>query len=56
MYKAQTVARETANKKLKAERHQKRMTAQCGKTVQVPRGTERNARRYEKQMDYSDLI
>ena len=56
MYKAQTAAHQTANKRLKAERHQKRMTAQCGKTVQVPRGTERNARRYEKQMDYPGLI
>ena len=44
------------NERLKAVRHQLRMEHQCTKTLKVPRGTARNARRHEKQMAYSGLI
>ena len=44
-FKAQSAARQTTNKKMKAARHQKRMAAQCAKTLKVPRGTTRMKRR-----------
>lgn len=61
-FKAQSAITIGRNKRMKAERHKKRMTAQvvnCWLQVhgrKTARGTARNARRLEKQMAYSGLI
>lgn len=44
-FKAQSAITIGRNKRLKAERHKKRMAHQCEKAIKVPRGTARELRR-----------
>ena len=52
-HKAQSATTVSRNKRLKAERHTRRMTEQELDVIRVPRGTARNERRKPLQAAYA---